>query len=171
MADVYVVAAFCEVDAAADGIKRLLAADFPARNIDVLTGVPYPPEIWGLPAPRSNIRKIAALFFVIGAACGFTVASGTGWLYPLPTGAKAIISLPAYGIITYEFATIFGVFAAAIATLLEARLPTMKNLPYHPRVSEGWPTVTVRCADSQNIDGAESLLRLAGAQDVLRHAV
>ncbi len=171
MADVYVVATFPEVDTAADGIKRLLDAHFAARNIDVLTGVPYPPETWGLPALKSNIRKIAALFFAIGAACGFTVAAGTGWLYPLPTGAKAIITLPAYGIITYEFATIFGVFAAAIGTLAETRLPTMKSLPYHPKVSEGWPTVTVRCPDSQNIDNAESLLRLAGAQDVLRHAI
>ncbi|MBU6429904.1 MAG: DUF3341 domain-containing protein [Cyanobacteria bacterium REEB65] len=170
MADVYVIGAFKEADTAAQGIKKLLDANFPTGDIDVLTGVPYPPEVWGLPAPKSNLRKIAAIFWILGACSGFTLTSGTGWLFPLPTAAKAIISVPAYGIITYEFAMLFGMFGTAIFTLIETRLPNLKKLPYHNKVTEGWPAVTVRCPDGRNVDSAESLLKTAGAQEVLRHA-
>lgn len=171
MADVYVVGAFMEADSAAQGIKRLIDANFPVADIDVMTGVPYPPEVWGLPEPKSNLRKLAAIFWVVGAICGFTLTSGTAWLYPLPTAGKAIVTLPAYGIITYEFAMLFGMFASAIGMLFETGLPTMKKLPYHSKVTEGWPAVTVRCPDGRNVEGAEGMLKTAGAQDVVRHAM
>lgn len=170
MADVTVLGIFREVDSAARGVQNALEANFTPRDLDVITGVPYPDAVWGLPPQKSNLRKIAVFGWFIGALTGFTIAAGTAWLYPLPTAAKPIISLPTCAVIVYEFAMLFGVFAAAIFTLVECKLPDYRPKPYHSKVAEGWPAVTVVCRDGQNVEGAENALRSAGAEEVVRHA-
>lgn len=170
MADVFVLGLYKGVDSAAQGIQGLLKANFAARDIDVLTGVPYPDEVWGLPEQHSNLRKFAAIFWVWGAIVGFTIAAGTAWLYQLPTAAKPIVSLTTIGVIVYEFAMLHAMFATAIGTLAETGLPDFSKKPYHPKVTEGWPAVIARCRDGRNIEEASLALQAAGAEEVIRNA-
>ncbi|MBM3267527.1 MAG: DUF3341 domain-containing protein [Candidatus Sericytochromatia bacterium] len=170
MADVTVLGVFREVDNAAQGVQNALKANFTPREIDVITAVPYPDEVWGLPAQRTNLRKIAAMFWVIGFSTGTLLAGGSAWLYPLPTGGKPIFSLPTSAIIIYELAMLFGIFASAIGTLWESGLPNFNKLPYHSKVTEGWPAVTVLCRGGANVDNAENALKSAGADEIVRHS-
>jgi len=169
MANVTVLGIYREVDTAAQGIQNALKANFAPRDIDVITGVPYPDEVWGLPELKSNLRKIAPTFWVIGFLVGLLLAAGSAWLYPLPTGGKPIISLPTSAIIIYEMAMLFGIFSSVFGALIEMGLPDMGKKPYHLKVTEGWPAVTVFCKDGQNVDGAEAALKAAGAEEIVRH--
>jgi hypothetical protein len=56
------------------------------------------------------------------------------------------------------------------ATLTELRLPTLKKLPYHPKITEGWLAVTVDCPVEEDARRAEESLRSTGAHEVVRHA-
>jgi hypothetical protein len=169
MSDTYVLARYREVDPAAAGIQRLLGASVKPGDIDVMTGVPYPEEVWGLPESKSNIRKVAAIFWVIGACCGFTLAAGTAWLYPLPTGGKPIVSLPTAAVIVYEMSMLMGIFSVAAATLIESKLPNFKKLPYHPAVSDGHVVLSVRCTDESQATKVDEVLKASNADEVLRH--
>jgi hypothetical protein len=170
MADVTVLGVFKEVDTAAEGVQNVLKANFAARDIDVLTGVPYPSEVWGLPRLKSNLQKIAPVFWIIGFCTANLLTLGSQFLYPLPTGGKAIGTLATNAIIVYELSMLFGIFSSAIATLAESGLPNFKKLPYHNKVTEGWPAVTVLCRNGANVEGAEAALKNAGAEEVVRHA-
>lgn len=170
MADVTVLGIFREVDNAAQGVQNALKANFAPRDIDVMTGVPYPDEVWGLPELKSNLRKIAPVFWITGFLTGCVLALGSAWLYPLPTGGKPIMSLPTSAIIVYELSMLFGVFSSVFGSLWEMGLPNYSKRPYHHKVTEGWPAVTVFCKDGQNVEGAENALKAAGAEEVVRHA-
>jgi len=170
MADVTVLGVFKEVDTAAAGVQNALKANFTPRDIDVLTGVPYPNEVWGLPRMKSNLTKIAPVFWIVGFCIGNLMTLGSQFLYPLPTGGKSIGTLATNAVIVYELSMLFGIFASAIATLVESGLPNFKKLPYHTKVTEGWPAVTVLCRDGANVEGAEAALKDAGAEEVVRHS-
>ncbi|MBI6545539.1 MAG: DUF3341 domain-containing protein [Cyanobacteria bacterium NC_groundwater_1444_Ag_S-0.65um_54_12] len=164
-----VLGVFPDVAGAAQGVQSLLAASFPAHSIDVLSGVPYPDEAFGLPPQQSNLTKIAPVAWIIGAICGFTLVAGSAWLSRLPLAAKPIVALPAAGVITYELAMLFGVVVTAFFTLREMRLPDWRKSPYHYRVAEGWLAVTVQCRDAMAATGAIAALKSAGAEEVTRH--
>lgn len=170
MADVTVLGIFREVDNAAHGVQNALKANFTPRDIDVITGVPYPDEVWGLPELKSNLRKIAPVFWIIGFLVGTLLSLGSAWLYPLPTGGKPIMSLPTSAIIIYELSMLFGIFASVFGSMWEMGLPNFSKRPYHNKVTEGWPAVTVFCKDGQNVESAENALKSAGAEEVVRHA-
>ncbi len=169
MPDITVLGIFREVDNAARGVQNALKANFSPREIDVITGVPYPDEVWGLPELKSNLRKIAPVFWITGFCVGTLLSIGSAWLYPLPTGGKPIMSLPTSAIIIYEMSMLFGVFASVFGSLKEMGLPDYSKKPYHSKVTEGWPAVTVFCKDGHNVEGAESALKSAGADEVVRH--
>lgn len=170
MAHVTVLGIFREVDNAAHGVQNALKANFAPRDIDVITGVPYPDEVWGLPEQKSNLRKIAPVFWITGFIVGLLLSLGTAWLYPLPTGGKPIMSLPTSAIIVYEMSMLFGVFASVFGSLKEMGLPDYSKKAYHHKVTEGWPAVTVFCKDGQNVEGAENALKTAGAEEIVHHS-
>ncbi len=73
-----------------------------------------------------------------GAAAGFALASFTSLDWPLITGGKPILSMPAYVIIAFELAILFGVLSTLIGMFINSRLPYVKPMVvYDPEFSAG----------------------------------
>ena len=73
-----------------------------------------------------------------GAAAGFALASFTSLDWPLITGGKPILSMPAYVVIAFELAVLFGALFTVIGMFINSRLPYVKPMiVYDPEFSAG----------------------------------
>ena len=89
------------------------------------------------------------------------ITAGTELAYPLITGGKPILSIPAMAIIMYE-----GSMLGAI--IFESRLPRIFMGAYSEKITEGHIGVTVT-TDETRTDAAETALNKAGADgDIIR---
>jgi len=95
------------------GFKDLTAfAPFPEHHIEEALGYgDSPVRVWTL---------VGAL---TGAAAGFAFTIWTSLEWPLVTGGKPILSIPAYVVIAFETTILFGAFATVIGLFVNARLP------------------------------------------------
>ena len=64
-------------------------------------------EVLGMKA--SPVRRFSLAGAIFGALSGFAMAVGTALVFILPTGGRAIITVPPYLIITYEMTILLGV--------------------------------------------------------------
>ena len=156
-------------EAAAAAVEALRGRPVAADRLDVLTDAPYPPGSFGEdPAPHRLY-----VFPFIGAACGFAVGllvtAGTQLSFPLVTGGKPLLALPAMLIILYE-GTMLGAIIVTIAGILfESRLPQALPTVYDPRITEGYIGVLARVPQARAA-AALHALRDAGAVDVVTEA-
>jgi hypothetical protein len=158
-----------EPDAAAAAVEALRGPAVAAQRLDVLTDAPYPPGTFGEDAPQHRLY----VFPFVGAACGFTVGllvtAGTQLSYPLVTGGKPLLALPAMLIILYE-GTMLGAIIFTIAGILfESRLPGGLPDIYDPRITDGYIGVLVR-VPRERADVAHQALHDAGAIDIVAQA-
>ena len=97
-----VIGLFTDEDVAADALDAVGNSGFESSEYEILTGTPYPEGTFGEAEPQHKLYR----WPLIGAACGFTIAllitAGTELAYPLITGGKPILSIPAMAIIMYE---------------------------------------------------------------------
>jgi hypothetical protein len=73
-----------------------------------------------------------------GAATGFafTIFSVQDW--PLITGGKPLLSIPAFVVIAFELTILFGVLATVIGVFLNMRIPDIRSkVVYDPEFSSG----------------------------------
>ena len=114
---------FREPEAVAISMRALRAADFPGRDLTVLSSVPYPEGGFG---EEQRPHRLYVFPFV-GAACGFAVGLlltiGTQLAYPMVTGGKPLLAIPPMLIVLFE-ATLLGAIVLTVAgVLFESRLP------------------------------------------------
>lgn len=123
--------------------------------------------------PKSKVRALVLTGGILGVATGLAVTIGTSWEWNLVTGGKPIISWPPFIIICFELMVLLGGISAVISFLINAGLPSFEGATgYSARFSEDRFGVVVKCdeADSAGIEKIESILRNAGAEEVLREA-
>jgi len=73
-----------------------------------------------------------------GAATGFAFTTWTSMDWPLVTGGKPIFSIPAYVVIAFELAILFGALSTVIGLFINAGLPNLRRMvAYHPECSNG----------------------------------
>ena len=123
-------------------------------------------EIVGL--HKSRVRHFSLAGAIIGAISGFAMAVGTALVFILPTGGRAIITIPPYLIITYEMTILFGVLFTLIGFHFVSGLPAWRDRPYTPSASIDRFVVVVNGATSEQVARAEAIIREAGA-DEIRH--
>ena len=168
MANKSIIGLFSSAEAAADATDVLAEAGLGQDSFDVLTGSPYPDGAFG----ENEIKHHLYVFPFIGAMMGFTVAilltAGTQIAWPIVTGGKPILALPAMTIITYEGTLLGAVLFTILGIIFESRLPRPLMAPYDKRITEGYIGIEVTCEAEWQLEAAEAALRKANADDVVR---
>lgn len=154
-----------------DGVDTLIVA------IEKLRGAGMKRLVVYSPAPDHNIEHAlhqgpspVRLFTLVGgltgAACGFALPTWTSLDWPLVTGGKPIISLPAWVIIGFELTVLLGALSTVLGLFILARLPHRKPLLiYDPSFSADRYGLHVAPAADQEVE-ARTILRDAGAIEV-----
>ncbi len=167
MAKRSVLGLYTDEDAAADALDALRADGFGKGELEVLTGTPYPEGTFGEAEPVHSLFR----FPLIGAACGFIVGllltTGTQLAYPLATGGKPILSIPAMAIIIYEGTMLGAIIFTVFGVIFESRLPRLFMGAYDTRITEGYIGVSVT-SQPERMPPAEELLKSLGAEDIKR---
>ena len=76
-----------------------------------------------LHAEESPVRLFTLVGGLTGAATGFALPTWMSLDWPLVTGGKPIISLPAWVIIAFELTILFGALSTIAGLFINARLP------------------------------------------------
>ena len=92
----------------------------------------------GLALKHSPVRVFTLAGGLTGAATGFAFTAWTSMDWPLVTGGKPILSMPAYVVIAFECAILFGALSTVIGLFINAGLPNFRRMvAYHPECSNG----------------------------------
>ncbi len=110
------------------GFKRLTVyAPYPEHRLDNAVG-----------GTESPVRIFTLVGALTGAAAGFALPIFASMDWPLVTGGKPIVSIPAFVVIAFELAILFGALATVIGLLINARLPHRQRIVvYDPEFSAG----------------------------------
>lgn len=158
---------FSDVASSAKAVEELLKAGFDEAEITSLSSIPYPDGVLVKTHHRSWFHWFSLAGGVTGAVCGFALAVGTAWIYPVQTGDKPIISYYSSAIISYEFAMLFAIIGAVVGMFLEMRLPPWNRKRYDPAISEGYIGICVEVDSEQRHSQAEQIMQQAGAQRIV----
>lgn len=149
--------------------SRLAIATLAERGltrIEVFAPAPAPALLAALPQPPSPVRVFTLAGGIAGGLSGLALTSGTALAWPLITGGKPILALPAFLVIAFELAILLGALAALSGFLWSARLPRRTcGEPYDPRFSADRFGVLV-ATEPERLDEARRLLEDAGAEAV-----
>ncbi len=92
----------------------------------------------GLAKKHSPVRVFTLAGAMTGAATGFAFTTWTSLDWPLITGGKPLMSIPAYVVIAFECAILFGALSTVIGLFINAGLPNFRPMvAYHPACSDG----------------------------------
>ena len=112
----------------------------------------------GLGLKYSPVRVFTLVGGLTGAATGFAFTSWTSVDWPLITGGKPILSIPAYVVIAFELTVLFGALATVIGLFINSKLPNFKPMvAYHPECSSGCFGIYV-AADATKADEVRGIL-------------
>jgi len=90
---------------------------FPVREIDEI-----------LDSAPSKIKFFTLLGAITGLITGFAFTIYTVLSWPIITGGKPIISIPAFVIISFELTILFGALASFLGFLFFSKLPGLKQI-------------------------------------------
>jgi hypothetical protein len=122
------------LDATVDTITALREAGF--KRMTVFAPLPSHDIEHALHAGESPVRIFTLVGGLTGAATGFALATWMSLDWPLVTGGKPIISLPAFVIIAFELTILFGALATVAGLFINARLPQRRVMQvYDPGFS------------------------------------
>ena len=156
---------FEEAEQVANAMSGLKEGGFPAEDLDIYSGAPYPEGAFGEHEPEHKVY----VWPFIGAICGFAVAllftAGTQISYPLITGGKPILSIPPMTIFMYEGTMLGAIVFTVLGVLFESRLPKRKLGLYDTRITEGYLGLLVSCP-AEKSGQAEQIMKAAGAEDI-----
>lgn len=165
MANKKLLGLFQDPQQAADAMNDLKGAGFPAEDLDIYSGSPFPEGTFGEHDPGHRLY----MFPLVGALIGFTIGilwtAGTQISYPLVTGGKPILSIPPMTIIMYENTMLGAIIFTVLGVLFESRLPKRNLGLYDERITEGYIGVVVDCPENKAAD-AESLMKAQGAEEI-----
>lgn len=130
------LASYDHLDSTLDAIKELRGegfeeitafAPFPEHHIEKALGYGHSP-----------VRLFTLIGGLTGAATGFAFTIFTSMDWPLVTGGKPILSVPAYVVIAFELTILFGVLATVIGVFWNMRLPDLEgDVVYDPEFGAG----------------------------------
>ena len=144
--------------------KNLTSSGF--DKISLMSPVPLKEaqEIAGL--HKSRVRHFSLAGAIIGCIGGFAMAVGTALVFILPTGGRAIITIPPYLIITYEMTILFGVLFTLLGFHFVSGLPAWKDRPYVISANVDRFVVVVEGTTGVQAARAEAIIRDAGAEEI-----
>jgi len=144
--------------------KNLTASGF--DNISLLSPLPLEEaqEVLGL--GKSPVRHFSLAGAILGAIGGFAMAAGTSLVFILPTGGRAIITIPPFLIITYEMTILFGVLFTLLGFHFVSGLPAWRDAPYASSAGVDKFVVVVEDVAADQVARADAIIRDAGAEEI-----
>ena len=131
-----ILASFDYLDATVGAIRKLRKAGF--REITAYSPLPEHHIEEAMGYGPSVVRVFTLVGGLTGAATGFAFTTWTSMDWPLVTGGKPIVSIPAYVIIAFELTILFGALATVIGLFVASRLPSVgPAVVYDPGFSAG----------------------------------
>ena len=121
-----VLASFEFLDSTVDAIHELKKAGY--KNLRAYMPFPDHHVEEALGYGESPVRVWTLVGGLTGAATGFALTIWTSMDWPLVTGGKPIVSIPAYVVIAFEMAVLFGALATLIGVFVLSRLPHTKPM-------------------------------------------
>lgn len=120
------LAEFHSADALIDACHSARAAGY--RRLEAFS--PFPLEELDAPLGLSDrrVQTFAIGGGILGAACGFGLQVYANLDYPLNIGARPLIALPAFMVITFLLAVLFACLATVLGLFMLCRLPRL----HHP---------------------------------------
>ena len=152
-----ILASYEYLDSTVDAIENLKKAGFE----DIKAYAPYPEHHieHALGYGQSPVRVWALVGGLTGTAAGFAFTAFTSMDWPLITGGKPILSIPAYVIIAFEMTVLFGALSTVIGLFINSKLPGFKPpVVYDPEFSSGRFGLFVE-AEGGRLDEARSILQ------------
>lgn len=109
-------------------LEELQRNGVPPRRLKVLTPFHVHEVEHLLHIKTSPVRLFALIGALTGLVTGFALTIYTVREWPLITGGKPLISLPAFMIIAFELTILFGALASFAGFLLVSRLPAVDRI-------------------------------------------
>ncbi len=133
-----ILASYDYLDSAVEAIEGLRAAGFKRHSIRAYAPVPEHDLEHAMGYHQSPVRVFALVGALTGTATGFALAIFASMDWPLVTGGKPIVSIPAFVVIAFELTILFGALSTVIGLFINTRLPRLKPLVvYDPEFSAG----------------------------------
>ena len=168
MANRSVLALYGDADSAAQGARGLRDAGFTNDDYEVMTGNPYPEGAFGEHVKKNKLFRFSLFGAFIGFSTAFFFVFATQAAFPLVTGGKPILAIPASMIIMYEFTLLFAMIFTVLGVIFESRLPRPSGPGplYDTRITLGYIGLLVT-VDESRLAGAQQALQQGGAEDVV----
>jgi hypothetical protein len=161
-----ILASFDYLDSAVGAIEALRRAGFKRRSIQAYAPVPEHDLEHAMGYAQSPVRVFALVGALTGTATGFALAIFTSMDWPLVTGGKPIVSIPAFVVIAFEMTILFGALSTVIGLFINSRLPNLKPLVvYDPEFSSGRFGVYVSAA-ADRVEEARKILTDRGPAEL-----
>lgn len=159
-----ILASYEHLDATVEAIEKLRAAGY--RDVTAYSPLPEHHIEHALGYKQSPVRIFTFVGGLTGAATGFAFTSWTSLDWPLVTGGKPILSIPAYVVLAFELTILFGALSTVIGLFINARLPNTRPLViYDPGFSGGRFGIWVP-ASGARLEEARKILNDAGPVEV-----
>lgn len=151
------LASFDYLDAAVDAIGALRKAGF-ADELTAFAAYPDHHIEHAMGYGESPVRVFTLVGGLTGTATGFAFPAFASMDWPLITGGKPILSMPAYVIPAFELTILFGALATVIGLLVLTRLPNPRaSVIYDPDFSAG--RYGLQVAAGSRADEARAILQ------------
>ncbi len=134
---------FQEMGQAIGALDRLREIGIPDSEVEVLSSMPYAPEILGRPPVKSRLPLISVASAVAGLLLGLFLAVVTPYLFVIPVGGQNIVPGPPTINILFESIMLVLILGTFGGFLWQARLSPGEP-PYRlPGLSDGRTAVVV----------------------------
>jgi hypothetical protein len=133
-----ILASYDYLDSAVQAVEALRKAGFKRKTLTAYAPMPEHNLEHAMGYGQSPVRVFALVGALTGAAAGFALGIFTSMDWPLVTGGKPIVSIPAFVVIAFELTILFGALSTVIGLFINLRLPRFKPLVvYDPEFSAG----------------------------------
>ncbi len=120
--------AFEEVQPFLEKLRELLASGVERKNISLITPFHVHEAEHLLNAPPSKLKFFTLAGALGGLFAGFALTIFTVLDWPLITGGKPLISIPAFLVIAFELTILLGAIASFVGFLVLGRFPSLKGI-------------------------------------------
>ena len=159
-----VLASFRYLDSTVEAIEKLREKGF--EDVTAFTPMPEHHVEDALGYGASPVRVFTLAGGLVGAAGGLAITIFTSMDWPLVTGGKPIVSVPAFVVPIFEMTILFGALATLIGLFINMRIPNLKPLVvYNTDFSGGLFGVYVK-PPADRFDEARSILEASGPEQV-----
>jgi len=111
-------------------LRELLESGVPPKKLKIV--MPHPDhevdEIVEKYVPPSKLKYFTLAGALSGFIGGFALTIGTVLDWPLITGGKPLISIPAFIVIVFEMTILLGATVSLLGFLILSRLPSFKSI-------------------------------------------